>query len=216
VSTLWRKACGDHPGAKVHEHGPIRNVSDWSNYIFKDDNKYHDPENPAECVRLLAKGTPNLTWGSRLISEKQRDAIWSENVEKWYPDSESAEVVEMKRGTGVPQQTTKVVINARESIERNRPSEPVETRSGTSVPRNNPTTNVRILVGKNSGFNRATGQFRAAFMRLSHRNHGSGSRSRDHRQSRPVSHRGHRKVRSIGPMPKASPDRILGRLVRAP
>jgi hypothetical protein len=181
VSTLWRKACGDHPGAKV-DHGPIRNVPDWSNYIFKNDDKYHDTESP-DCVRLLAKGSTSITWGSRFLSEKDRERLWAEKVAGWYPASESAEVVEMNRGTGVPQQTTKVVINARESIERNRPSEPVETRSGTVESRNNPTTNVRILYGKSTVKSRVTGQCRAAWRsragrppsRVPPRRHGGGA-----------------------------------------
>ncbi len=95
VSRLWRDACDGEPDARFNWHGPIREVSGWSKYIFKDNDAYHDPRNP-KCVRLLAKGTPNLTWGSRFISEKQRDAIWAEKVAGWYPASESA-VVEIKQ-----------------------------------------------------------------------------------------------------------------------
>jgi hypothetical protein len=76
VLEIWREACGD-PAAKV-EHGPIGDIPDWSRYMYKSGWKYHDPGNP-ECVRLLARGSPRITWGTRgFLSGPVKAAIWDE------------------------------------------------------------------------------------------------------------------------------------------
>ena len=82
VSTLWRKACGGELGAEVLKHEPIGDVSTWCRYIFKVADKYHDPANPKHA-RLLAKGSPSITWGSRFLSEKDRETLWAEKVAGW-------------------------------------------------------------------------------------------------------------------------------------
>jgi hypothetical protein len=224
VESIWREACG---GRRVRVfHVPMWDIAGWSRYLWKDGWKYHDPSDPKNCVVLFSKGSPKLPQATPgFFPSKIKAAFWAE----WKAEQErrrrASEGVETRSGTAVPQidPTTNVVINTSESIEKNRASEPVETFSGTVVPRLDPTTKVRIRVGKSSMFNRVPGQFRAGLMRLSHRNQGTKSHSRryrgdirDHRQSRPVSHRLDSEVRSIGPMPERRLAGLSGRLVRGP
>jgi hypothetical protein len=224
VSRLWGEACGGEPGAKVHEHGPIRNVSDCSKYIFKNNDNYYDPRNQ-ECVRLLAKGTPNLTWGSRLISEKDRETLWRERVAAWYPASESVGV-DLSSGTVVPpgnNPTANVRANIRKTMVFNRAPEVVDLSSGTVVPPIEPTVNIQINMGKSTVKSRVTGTFRAGLMRWSRRNHGIGSHSRRYRGDirasigqRPVSHRRPSELRSTDLMPERRLETRPGRQARPP
>jgi hypothetical protein len=74
VESLYRDACG---GRVRVDHGPIGDIGAWVRYAFKADAKYHDPGNP-ECVRLLARGSPRITWGTRgFLPGPVKAELWS-------------------------------------------------------------------------------------------------------------------------------------------
>ncbi len=222
VSEVWRDACGNR---RIQvDHKPIEDVSTWSLYMFKAEWKYYEPGNP-DCVVLFAKGSPRLPQANRdFLPAKVKAALWDEWIAERHPESASA-VVEINPGTAVPPRnnhTANVRINMGKSRVKNRASGPYFERR-LCVQAIGLTTNVEINIIKSSVFNRVTGQFRAAFMRLSHRNHGAVGHSRRyrgdiraHRQSRPVSHRHHGEVRSIDLMPESRPEARPGRQARAP
>jgi hypothetical protein len=124
VLSLWRTACGD-PAANVHRHELIEDVQNACRYVFKSDGKYHEPTN-SKHVRLLAKGTPNLTWGSRFFPEKERETIWRER----YPADPVEHQVEHEHQTPLP-----AVRPGRREVTahgaQSRPSPPGETRPPT-------------------------------------------------------------------------------------
>jgi hypothetical protein len=213
VSELWRDASG---GRRIQvDHKPIEDIPTWSRYMFKAELKYHEPGNP-DCVVLFAKGSPRLPQGTRdFFPAKVKAALWEEWRAERHPSSESSDV--------------------RETLGKHSDSEGVETGSGTAVPPNNPTTDVRdepttdvvVNTRKSRVKNRAlTGQFRAAWIRSERRPGHRESRpvSRrmpselrsDHREKRRLSHRMPSNVRSIQPTAECRLAGLLSPLARPP
>jgi hypothetical protein len=77
VRAIWSAACG---GCRVNvDHGSMRDVGTWTRYLFKADEVYHDPGNPAECVKLFAKYAPRLPQATRdFFPGKVKAAHWRE------------------------------------------------------------------------------------------------------------------------------------------